>query len=78
VAEFDLSVQSNTSDNAKLIRWLRQCRTLKSIKLHFLSLDNLYDEFNADLRNLFLFRESQNFPIEVWVGDCKVIDSTNY
>lgn len=72
----ELNIERNSPDNADLISWLRECRRLKSIKLHFLSQDNLYDEFTADLQDLFTLR-SDKLPILVWVGPCKVLDSTN-
>jgi hypothetical protein len=74
--ELELAIANNSPENAKLIKWLRQGDKLKSIKIHFVSDKNLYDEFYVDLQDMTIMRASEDLPIMVWVGNTKVLDST--
>lgn len=71
-----LTIENNSPENAKMIKWLRQEEKLKSIKIHFVSDKNLYDEFYVDLQDLAVMRASDDLPMIVWVGKKKIIDST--
>lgn len=74
--ELELAIVNNSPENAKLIKWLRQGDKLKSIKIHFVSDRDLYDEFYVDLQDMAVMRASEDLPMTVWVGNTKVLDST--
>ena len=74
--ELEVAIANNSPENAKLIKWLRQGDKLKSIKIHFVSDKDLYDEFYVDLQDMTIMRASEDLPIMVWVGNTKVLDST--
>ena len=74
--EVEMSIAKNSPENARLIKWLRQGDKLKSIKIHFVSDKDLYDEFYFDLQDMAVMRAGEDLPITVWVGNTKVLDST--